>query len=185
MTDKKTDTPRDPGDRLAPKWLVGGAAGFVAVVSAITAVLGFTLTELGNRSLRYKSQALDHKTIAVRQWNEHQAVRTKRNIAELAIQLLPPDKGAPYRARLKRYGEEEKAALARAQRQEQRADDFDTRSEKLLEPRQLQVIALILLQISVALGSISILAKSPHMLWLGMGSATAGVVLAVIGGLAL
>lgn len=168
-----------------PWWLINGAAAFVAVAGALTAIFSFTLTETGNKALRLKSQALDRKTLAVRAWNEHQAVRTKQNIAQLAVQLLPPEKAAPYRARLSRYPEEISRSAAAAQRMEEEADRFDDQSETLLEPRQLQILALILLQVSVTLGSITILAKSRTMFALAGLTGAGGTAIAVAGVLLL
>lgn len=165
--------------------LTNFAAAFVAVAGALTAIFSFTLTETGNRALRFKSEALDRKTQAVRHWSEHEAARTKRYIAELAILLLPADKTSGFRGRIGRLEKEQAAALARAQDQEKRADMLDDRSERLLEPRQFQIIALILLQISVMLGSIAILAKSRGLLGFGVLAGTGGTVLAIIGAVSL
>ena len=48
-----------------------------------------------------------------------------------------------------------------------------------------QIIALILLQISVMLGSIAILAKSRGLLGLGVFAGAGGTVLAIIGAVSL
>lgn len=175
----------DTGANGGFKRLTGFAAAFVAVAGALTAIFSFTLTETGNRALRFKSQALDRKTQAVRYWSEHEAARTKRYIAELAVLLLPAGKSNGYRARLGRLAEEQESAYARAQEEEKRADRLDERSERLLEPRQFQIIALILLQISVMVGSIAILSKSRGLLGLGLMSGIGGTALALVGALSM
>lgn len=183
MTDKSdpvTGTAARDSQRLT-----NFAAAFLAVAGALTAIFSFTLTETGNRALRFKSQALDRKTQAVRYWSKHEAARTKRYIAELAILLLPAEKSSGYRARMARLDSDQKAALARAEAEEKLADTMDDRSERLLEPRQFQIVALILLQISVMVGSISILAKSRSMLGLAMVAGVGGTILAVVGALSL
>jgi hypothetical protein len=170
--------PDSPKEK-APAWLTNVTAAFVAVASSATAIASFSLVETGNRAIRMKSIAIDRKTTAVQHWTDSHSIETQISIARLEQRMAGQAVAAG--GKIKKLQTRQKKSVANARRLEVEADVFDDRSEALLRPRLWQILGLILLQVSVALGSITILIKSRAMLGLA-GFAGLGGVLAAISG---
>jgi hypothetical protein len=160
----------------------GGLGQQVAIFSAVLATVGAIVSFLGghtqNEALYYKNEAVFKKTEASNQWNYYQAKSTKQNLAEFAATLTPDaavrDK---FLASAKRYEAEKESIKKDAEKLEAEAKAANLKSEKSLHPHERLAVSMTLLQIAIALASITVLTQKRWLL--------GGAGIAAIGGAAL
>jgi hypothetical protein len=160
----------------------GGLGQQVALFSAILATVGAIVSMLGgqtqNTALYQKNQAVLYKTQASNMWAFYQAKSTKQSLAELAASTAGDaavrDK---FAANVKRYEVEKEGIKKEAEALEAKSDTANALAEKALHPHHKLEISMTLLQIAIALASITVLTQKR---WL---FAAAGV--AALGGAAL
>ena len=160
----------------------GGLGQQVAIFSAVLATVGAIVSFFGghtqNDALIHKNNAVLKKAEASDQWAFYQAKSMKQNIAELAaITVSDPQKQAFYAAEAKRYAVEKKDIEAKAKALDKESDESNELSKHALHPHEKLAMSMTLLQIAIALASITVLTQKR---WLLVG---AGV--AAIGGAAL
>jgi hypothetical protein len=160
---------------------VPGLGQQIAIFTAILATLGAVVSFLGghtqNEALYYKNEAVLKKTEASNQWNYYQSKSTKQNLAEFAATLTPdPAKVEFFKAEATRYDKEKKEIMVQAKALEAEATKFNERSEQALHPHEKLAISMTLLQIAIALASITVLTRKQWLLYgaglsalLGMG----------------
>lgn len=163
----------------------GGLGQKVAIFTAILATVGAIVSFLGghtqNEALYYKNEAVLKKTQASNQWNYYQAKSMKQNLAEFAAGLAAdPAKAEKYAAEAKRYAEEKKAIQKEAESLEAQSKATNERAEHALHPHEKLAISMTLLQIAIALASITVLTERTWLLWGAAGSALGGVALGAI-----
>ncbi|HZZ91563.1 MAG TPA: DUF4337 domain-containing protein, partial [Usitatibacter sp.] len=128
--------------------------------------------------LLYKNEAVLKRAEASDQWNFYQAKSMKQNLAELASTLsTDPEKAAKYRAEAQRYANEKKDIEKEARALEAQAGSFNNLSETALHPHHFLSISMTLLQIAIALASITVLTQKRWLLY--------GAAIAALGGAAL
>jgi len=155
----------------------------VAIFSAVLATVGAIVSFLGghtqNNALLYKNEAVLKRAEASDQWNFYQAKSMKQNLAELASTIATdPEKAAKYRGEAQRYANEKKDIEKEARALEAKAADFNKQSETALHPHHFLSISMTLLQIAIALASITVLTQKR---WLLAGAATSALAGAVLG----
>jgi hypothetical protein len=155
----------------------------VAIFSAVLATVGAIVSFLGghtqNNALLYKNEAVLKRAEASDQWNFYQAKSMKQNLAELASTIATdPEKAAKYRGEAQRYADEKKGIEKDARALEAQAGDFNKLSEHALHPHHFLSISMTLLQIAIALASITVLTQKR---WLLAGAAVSALVGAVLG----
>ncbi len=163
----------------------GGLAQQIAIFTAILATVGAVVSYLGghtqNEALYFKNEAVLKKTEASNQWNYYQAKSTKQNLAEFAANLATdPAKAELYKSEIERYKTEKQEIQQKAQELEKQSDEFNKKSEHALHPHERLAISMTLLQIAIALASITVLTRKR---WLMSGAglfALGGVVFGVI-----
>jgi len=154
---------------------------FTAVLATVGAIVSFLGGATQNEALYYKNEAVLKKTEASNQWNYYQAKSMKQNLAEFAAGLSnDPAKVDLYKSEAKRYSEEKKEIQKEAEKLEKDSKAFNTKAESALHPHEMLAMSMTLLQIAIALASITVLTKKVWLLWGAAGSALAGVVLGVI-----
>ena len=163
----------------------GGLGQRIAIFTAVLATIGAVVSFLGghtqNEALYYKNSAVLKKTEASNQWNYYQAKSMKQNLAEFAAGLsADPAKAAAYLAEAKRYGEEKAGIRKDAEKLEAEAAAFNKKAEDALHPHEKLAISMTLLQIAIALASITVLTKKDWLLWGAGFSALAGVATGII-----
>jgi hypothetical protein len=163
----------------------GGLGQRIAIFTAILATVGAIVSYLGghtqNEALYYKNEAVLRKTQASNQWNYYQAKSMKQNLAEFAAGLAgDPAKSEKYLAEAKRYSEEKKAIQKEAEQLEAESKAFSERAEHALHPHEKLAMSMTLLQIAIALASITVLTKKDWLLWGAGASALAGVAVGVV-----
>jgi hypothetical protein len=160
----------------------GGLGQQVAIFSAVLATVGAVVSFLGghtqNEALLYKSDAVRKKTEASNMWNYYQAKSTKQNLAEFAAGITSdPAAREKFLASSKRYEAEKEDIKKQAESLDAQAEAFNEKSKHALHPHEKLSISMTLLQIAIALASITVLTQKRWLL--------AGAGVAALGGAAL
>jgi hypothetical protein len=160
----------------------GGLGQQVAIFSAVLATVGAIVSFFGgdtqNKAMLYKNEAVLERAEASDQWNFYQAKSLKQNIAEVAAaSATDPKVVEKYQAEAKRYAAEKKDVEADARKHEAAYKAWNEKSEKALHPHHYLAMSMTLLQIAIALASITVLTQKR---WLLTGAA-----IAALGGAAL
>jgi hypothetical protein len=156
----------------------GGLAQSVAIFSALLATIGAVVSMLGghtqNEALYFKNEAVLKKAEASNMWNYYQAKSMKENLAEFAATLsADPTKGEFYRAEARRYNAEKKEIQKKAEALDKESQASDEKSKRALHPHEKLAMSITLLQIAIALASITVLTNKK---WLLYGAAAAALV---------
>jgi hypothetical protein len=151
----------------------------VAIFSAILATIGAVVSMMSgstqNEALYYKNHAVLKKAEASDNWAYYQAKGVKQNIAEVAaLTVSDPAKVDFYKKEAARYAAEKKDIEAKARALDKESDDASVRSEKALHPHERLAVSITLLQIAIALASITVLAQKRWLLAGGAVAALAG-----------
>jgi hypothetical protein len=163
----------------------GGLGQQVAIFTAILATVGAVVSYLGghtqNEALLYKNEAVLKKTEASNMWNYYQAKSTRQNLAEFAASLSTDPRAAEkYRGEVQRYGQEKEAIRKDAEALEAKAKEADEMSRHALHPHERLAVSMTLLQIAIALASITVLTQKRWLLAGAALSAFAGAALGVV-----
>ena len=164
---------------------MGGLGQQVAIFTAVLATVGAIVSFFGgdtqNNAIIFKNEAVLERAEASDQWNFYQAKSMKQNIAEIAASLATDPKMVEfYKAEAKRYATEKKEVEKDARKHEAAYKSWNEKSEKALHPHHFLAISMTLLQIAIALASITILTQKRWLL-VGAGlSALAGAALGII-----
>jgi hypothetical protein len=153
----------------------GGLGQQVAIFSAILATVGAVVSFLGghtqNEALLYKNDAVLKKAEASDQWAYYQAKSMKQNVAEFAsLVVTNPAKVEFYKSEAKRYAAEKKEQEAKARALDEESAKANERSEHALHPHEKLAVSMTMLQIAIALASITVLTQKRWLL-LGAGIA--------------
>ncbi|HET9472228.1 MAG TPA: DUF4337 domain-containing protein [Usitatibacter sp.] len=163
----------------------GGMAQQIAIFTAILATVGAIVSFFGgdtqNKAMLYKNEAVLKRAEASDQWNFYQAKSMKQNLAELAASLnADPAKAEAYRKEAQRYAGEKKDIEKDARRLEAEAKAYSEKSERALHPHHFLSISMTLLQIAIALASITVLTQKRWLLGAAAVSALCGAVLGIV-----
>jgi len=150
---------------------------FTAVLATVGAIVSFFGGDTQNNAMLYKNNAVLERAIASDQWAYYQAKGVKKNVAEVAASLsTDPKKAEQYAAEARRYGSEQKEIEAEARKHEELTKEWNEKSEHALHPHHWLSISMTLLQISIALASITVLTQKRWLLWGAAAFALAGAV---------
>jgi Domain of unknown function (DUF4337) len=158
-----------------------GFAGRLAVTTAIIATIGALFAYEGGATQAnaglYKNNAAIKKTEASNQWNYFQAKSSKQNLAELAIELAPPDRKPFYVEEVKRYKTEKAEIMVAAKKLEDESTAWDRQSDEQIHQHHRWAQATTALQIAIAMAAIALLTKSRGLQYAVFGVSTIGIVL--------
>ena len=162
----------------------GGLGQQIAIFTAVLATVGAIVSFLGghtqNEALLYKNEAVLKKAEASNQWNYYQAKSTKQNLAEFAAGIATdPAKIELYKGEAKRYATEKAEIMKEAQALEAASKAANEKSEHALHPHEKLAVSMTLLQIAIALASITVLTRKQWLLYLAGVSALAGAGLGI------
>ena len=163
----------------------GGLGQQVAIFSAVLATVGAIVSFLGghtqNEALLYKNHAVLKKTEASNMWNYYQAKSTKQNLAEFAAGIATDPKAVDkFQAQVKRYEAEKEAIKKDAEKLEAESKAANEKSEHALHPHHKLAMSMTLLQIAIALASITVLTQKRWLLGGAAFAALAGAGLGII-----
>ena len=164
----------------------GGLGQQVAIFSAVLATVGAIVSFFGgdtqNKAMLFKNEAVLERAEATDQWNFYQAKSLKQNIAEVAAaNATDPKVAEKYRAEAERYKKEKADVERDARRHEAEYKRWNERSDHALHPHHYLAMSMTLLQIAIALASITVLTQKR---WLLVGASVAALGGAVLGVLA-
>lgn len=149
---------------------------FTALLSTIGAIVSFQLASTQNAAMLSKNEAVLKKTEASNQWNYYQAKSTKGNLAELASRLATsPEKIEFYKKEVERYDKEKKEIRAEAEKLEDLSKKANEKSEWLLHPHHNFELALMFIQISISLASVTVLTRKKWLFALAAAGAAGGL----------
>jgi hypothetical protein len=163
----------------------GGLGQQVAIFSAILATAGAIVSFLGghtqNEALIYKNDAVLMKTQAANQWSYYQAKSTKQNLAEFAAALTTDPRAVErFQGEIKRYAGEKAEIKQEAEKYEALSVAADEKSKHALHPHEKLAMSITLLQIAIALASITVLTQKRWLLWGAGVAAFAGAGLGIV-----
>ena len=163
----------------------GGLGQKIAIFTALLATVGAVVSFLGghtqNEALYYKNEAVLQRAEASDQWNYYQAKSMKQNLAEFASSMTnDPAKAEFYKGVALRYSTEKKDIEKKARALEAESKKFNDRAEHALHPHEQLAISMTLLQIAIALASITVLTKKTWLLYGAGLSAFAGATLGIL-----
>jgi hypothetical protein len=154
---------------------------FTAVLATVGAIVSFFGGDTQSNAIMFKNEAVLERAEASDQWNFYQAKSMKQNIAEIAAAISTDPKTVEfYKAEAKRYAAEKKDIEKDARKHEAAYKSWNDKSEQALRPHHFLALSMTLLQIAIALASITVLTQKR---WLLVGAALAafgGSVLGVI-----
>jgi hypothetical protein len=154
---------------------------FTAVLATVGAIVSFFGGDTQNKAIIFKNEAVLERAEASDQWNFYQAKSMKQNIAELAAAVATDPKTVEfYKAEAKRYAAEKKDIEKDARKHEAAYKSWNEKSEQALHPHHFLAISMTLLQIAIALASITVLTQKRWLLYGAALSAFGGAVLGVI-----
>jgi len=159
-------------------WRIGNAYDVTARMAG--AIVSFLGGHTQNEALLFKNEAVLKKAEASNQWNYYQAKSTKQALAEFAAGLATdPAKADKYRASVERYEKEKAEIRKEAEALEKQSREANEHSEHALHPHHYLAISMTLLQIAIALASITVLTQKRWLLYGAAFSAFAGAVLGI------
>ena len=162
----------------------GGLGQQIAIFTAILATVGAIVSFFGgdtqNKALLYKNNAVLERAEASDLWNFYQAKSLKQNMAEIAAAGARDAKTiAFYKGEAQRYANEKKEVEKDAKRHEAAYKSWDEKSERALHPHHYLSISMTLLQIAIALASITVLTRKRWLLGAAAVSALGGALLGI------
>jgi anaerobic ribonucleoside-triphosphate reductase len=159
-------------------------ASRLAVATAILATVGAIFSFQGgatqNAALLFKNEAAIKKTEASDQWNFYQAKSNKQNLAELGATLTTGETAERYRSEVKRYNDEKKDIMKKAEELEKQGAEANVQSEASMQTHHRWAQATTLIQIAIALAAITLLTRKKWLQWGVFGAAAGGVALAAL-----
>lgn len=152
------------GDRLA-----GQIAIFTAILASLGAVISYQGGATQNQAMLFKNEAVLKKAQASDEWNFYASKSNKGHLMELAADMAPAEKRGYYSEKIQKYEAEKKLSRAKAEALDAESEKANEQSELMLHPHHRLAQAMTLIQIAIALASITVLTRKK---WL---FATAGV----------
>ena len=148
----------------------GGLGQQVAIFSAVLATVGAIVSFLGghtqNEALYHKNEAVLKKTEASNMWNYYQAKSTKQNLAEFASTMTADAAAkAKFESEIKRYAAEKAEIKAKAEEFEAKSKAASAKSEEQLHPHHRLAMSITLIQIAIALASITVLTQKRWLMY--------------------
>jgi hypothetical protein len=154
----------------------------VAIFTAILATIGAVVAYMGaatqNEAILLKNEAVLKKAEASDQWNFYQSKSTKGHLVELASRLTKdPAHVEFYKKEIGRYELEKKEIRVKAEELDRQSQKMNESSEHALHPLHKLEQALTLIQIAIALGSITALTRKRWLFITAILAAAGGITL--------
>lgn len=153
--------------------LAQSVAIFTAILSTVGAIVSYQGGATQNEAMLYKNEAVLQKSHASDQWNFYQAKSTKGHLMELAANIAPAGKQEYYKKQIDKYNQEKKEIKAKAEELEKKSEEANHMSEHMMHPHHRLAQAMTLIQIAIALASMTVLTRK-RWLFAGAGIAAAG-----------
>ena len=160
------------GDKLG-----GYVAIFTAILASVGAIVSYQGGNTQNQAMLYKNEAVLKKTHASDQWNFYQAKSSKGHLMELAAEIAPVKKREYYKAQVEKYEKEKKEIKLKAEALEAESEQANEASEHAMHPHHRLAQSMTLIQIAIALASITVLTRKKWLFSVAAVAAAGGLVL--------
>ena len=150
---------------------------FTAILSTLGAVVSYQGGATQNEAMMLKNEAVLQKSLASDQWNYYQSKSTKGHLMEMAASLGPKDQQDAFRKQAEKYKQEKEEIKARAEAYEKKSEEANQASERAMHPHHRLAQAMTLIQIAIAMASITVLTRARWLFALGGIAAAGGVAL--------
>lgn len=167
--------PHEPHDSGHGDPLSQRVALFTAVLATLGAYISYESGLTQNEAMLLKNEAVLKKAQASDVWALYQSKSTKAHLAELAIELAPPQLHDKHAADLTRYHEEMAKYKSQAEGLDHASEKADEESANVLRPHHRMAEAMTLLQVAISLASITALTRRRWLFVTALGTAAAGV----------
>lgn len=158
-----------------------GLSQYVAIFTAILASIGAVVSYEGgatqNEAMMYKNEAVLKKTQASDQWNFYQAKSNKGHLMELAADIAPTQKQIFYKQQIAKYNLEKQSIKLKAEALEVASEQANMQSERVMHPHHRLAQSMTLIQIAIALASITVLTRRKWLFSLAAIAAAGGIAL--------
>jgi Domain of unknown function (DUF4337) len=165
-----------------------GLAQTVAIFTAVLSTLGAIVSYQGgatqSEAMLDKNEAVLKKSQATDQWNFYQAKSNKGHLMEVAYDLVPAHKKAAYKAQIEKYNEEKQVIKQQAEALDKESSLANDRSQQAMHPHHRQAQSMTLIQIAIALASVTALTRVRWLFVLASLAAAGGIglwVMALVG----
>jgi len=163
-----------------PKGLAGQLAVATAIIATVGAMFSYMAGATQSEAGLFKNNAAIKKTEAANQWAYYQAKSGKQNLAELALDLAPPERRPAYAEQVKRYQGEKVTIQNDAKKLEDESKDWDQRSDEQMHQHHRWAQATTALQIAIAMAAIALLTRRRWLEYGVFALSGLGVVLGVL-----
>jgi len=137
--------------------LAQNIAMFTALLSALGAIVSYQGGATQNEAMLYKNEAVLKKAHASDQWAFYQSKSSKKHLMELAADIAPKDKAEHYQAQIEKYEKEKQEIKQQAEAFDAESRLADEKSERIMHPHHRLAQSMTLIQIAIALASITVL----------------------------
>ncbi len=186
MTEQGFEVP-SPHEKLIERHAENDSlAQRIALVTAILATIGAIVSYQSganqNQAMFLKNESIRKQAQASDQWAFYQATSIKQHIAE-DMAGIASDAGQRGKLLARAGHEASKKVEIRqtAERLQRESQAFNERSERVLRPHERMALGMTLIQIAVALASITVLTRRKWLFWGAMLSALVGIAVAASG----
>lgn len=139
-----------------------------AILATIGAVFSYQSGAKQNEALFLKNQSILKQAEASDAWAYYQAKSTKAHLDQLALVLVTdPAQQARYQADLQKQQAQQAEQLKQAKALQEASRQLSEESEKVLRPHERMALAMTLIQIAVAMASITVLTQRRWLLAAG------------------
>jgi hypothetical protein len=151
---------------------------FAAILSTIGAAVAYMGAATQNEAMLLKNEAVLKKAEASDQWNFYQSKSTKGHLAELAARLAKdPAQVEFYKKEIARYDLEKKEIRIKAEELDKESHERNEGSDRALHPLHRLELALTLIQVAIALASITALTRKRWLFATALVAAGGGITL--------
>jgi hypothetical protein len=158
----------------------------VALVTAVLATIGAVFSYQSganqNQAVFLKNEGIRLQAQASDQWAYFQSTSTKGHLAKVAAELATTDAAKQKFLAEAAHEEEKKDKIQKtAEGLEKQSEEKDKEAEEVLKPHERLALGMTLIQIAVALASITVLTRRKWLFWGCLASALGGIGVAVSG----
>ncbi|MBV8464306.1 MAG: DUF4337 domain-containing protein [Burkholderiales bacterium] len=153
-----------------------------AVLATIGAVFSYQSGANQNQAIFLKNEGIRLQAQASDQWAYYQSTSTKSHLAKIAAELATNDEAKQkFLAEAAREDVKKDNIQKTAESLEKQSEEKDKAAEEVLKPHERLALGMTLIQIAVALASITVLTRRKWLFWGCLASALGGIGVAISG----
>lgn len=150
---------------------------FTAILSTVGAIVSYQGGATQNEAMLFKNEAVLKKAQASDQWSFYQSKSNKGHLMELAADMAPADRQEHYKKLIEKYENDKKEIKLKAEALEADSAKANAESEHIMHPHHRLAQAMTLIQIAIALASITVLTRKKWLFSMAAVAAAGGIAL--------